>query len=377
MIREWKSTDIRLDRLAEVVVDYSTRVKPGDRVVIEGEPVATPTISAIYRKILLRKAYPVPRIRLSELNQMFYDLADTEQLTHVFPIEIADAEVTDVRIVVISESNVRALSGVPAERLAKVRSARAEIHRILKDQTRWNICVHPTDAYAQEAGMSRYDFREFIYRACLLNHEQPVTAWQEYHSLQQRAVDALQGSKTIRIKAPGTDLRLSVAGRTICQSCGEVNMPDGELYSGPREDSVEGTVCFSYPGEYKGKYVRDIQLRLAKGRVVEANASAGQELLDNLLATDEGARHFGEIGIGTNYGIREFTHNMLFDEKIGGTVHLALGDSYRETGGQNRSALHWDLLVDMRSDGELYFDDILIQKNGIFTGPLAGLFSTS
>jgi aminopeptidase len=236
------------------------------------------------------------------------------------------------------------------------------MERSARKELRWCITVYPTQAMAQDADMSLRDYQDFVYGAGLLNEPDPVAAWRKAGERQQELIRWLTGKKQVILKGANVDLGLSIAGRTFEQADGKYNFPDGEIFTGPVEDSVNGWIRFRYPAIYDGQEVTDIELWFEQGRVVKEKASKGQELLTSLLNTDAGARFLGEWGIGTNYGIQRFTKNMLFDEKIGGTIHLAVGASYPETGGKNDSGLHWDMLCDMaeseiRVDGEMFYKD--------------------
>jgi aminopeptidase len=231
---------------------------------------------------------------------------------------------------------------------------------------RWCVAQFPTHADAQEANMSLADYEDFVYGACGLLDDDPVAYWRKIHIEQENAIARLTQCKTLRIIGEDTDLTMQVGGRTWVNSSGEANFPDGEIFTGPVENSANGHIRFSFPGIYAGKVIEDIRLRFEGGKVVEATAAQGQELLQALLATDQGASYLGEIGIGANFGITRHTRNMLFDEKIGGTVHLAVGGGYPETGSKNESAIHWDMLCDLRDGGEIYADGQLIYRSGRF-----------
>jgi aminopeptidase len=226
--------------------------------------------------------------------------------------------------------------------------------------------MYPTESLAQEAGMSLRDYEAFVEKACLLDQADPIAAWEEVHRSQQTIVDYLTGKKQLVIKSRDTHLQMSVEDRIWINSDGHTNFPSGEVFSAPLEDSVEGHIRFSYPGIYAGQEIEDIRLTFEKGKVVEAKASRGEALLKALIQTDPGASYVGEVAIGTNYGIQQFTKNMLYDEKMGGTIHLALGSAYAKSGGKNQSAIHWDMLCDMKSGGEIFADGELFYRNGQF-----------
>ncbi len=269
-----------------------------------------------------------------------------------------------------SDENTRSLSGVDPRKIARYRKAWAQIFdgvmkRSAAGLYRWCVTVHPTQAMAQEANMSLADYSDFVYRAGMLSEPDPVAVWRAEGKKQEELIAWLKGRKHAVLKGANVDLGLSVEGRRWEKSDGLYNFPDGEIFTSPVEDSAQGWVRFSYPGIYDGQEVEDIELWLEDGKITKERASRNQELLTALFATDDGARRLGEWGIGTNYGITKFSKNMLFDEKIGGTIHIAVGQSYPECGGQNLSGIHWDMLCDM-ADSEITVDGDLFYKNGRF-----------
>jgi aminopeptidase len=231
---------------------------------------------------------------------------------------------------------------------------------------RWALTLFPTQAYAAEAGMSLARYEDFYYAACLVDDPEPVTAWQRQSDEVRRLTEWIQGREEVRVTGPGTDITLNVSGRTFVPCYGTHNMPDGEFFTGPVEDSVNGEVAFSFPASYGGREVAGVRFRFEDGRVVDASAERGEEFLLETLDTDDGARRLGELGIGTNYGIATGTKEILLDEKIGGTVHMAIGMSYPETGGSNDSAVHWDMVCDLRQGGSIVVDGVELQHDGQF-----------
>jgi aminopeptidase len=368
-------SDPRLHRWAQIIVEFCTEVKPGDRVEITGEVEGHPLMLALFQSCLMKGAHPVLRPSFDESSELFYRYASDEQLKYVHPIAEIEAKQTDVSLHVLAECNTKALTDIDPEKIAKVRRARQEIAKIRKERIRWNVTSYPTNAYAQDAGMSLTEFTEFIFTAGFLNHEDALLRWKKLRARQQKLTQLLNNTKTLRIESPGCDLTLGVENRIICESSGKVNMPDGEIYTGPVEDKVNGWIRFSFPGYYMGQIVEGIFLEFKDGEVIKASAATNEQFLHSMLKTDPGARRLGEIGIGTNWNIQRFTQNLLFDEKIGGTVHLALGDAYRETLGLNRSAIHWDILHDLRHEGRIYADDNVLLENGLFTGKYAELWA--
>ncbi|MFZ0545900.1 MAG: aminopeptidase, partial [Candidatus Promineifilaceae bacterium] len=312
-------------------------------------------------------AYVMVQHRVEGLPEIFFKYANEAQLTYIPPMQRMIIEEFDASLQIGATYNTRALSGIdPAkQQLSRKSSAELMVKAMERSATRdfkWCYTVFPTNSGAQEADMSLSDYEDFVFGAGLLHLDDPVAAWKEEAARQQRLVDWLAGKKHISLKGQNIDLEMSIDGRSFKGAAGKENFPDGEIYTSPVEDSLNGWVRYGYPAIYDGREVVDIELWFENGRVVKESAQKGQELLTSLLNTDDGARVLGELGIGTNYGIQKFTKNMLFDEKIGGTVHLAVGSGFPECGSQNTSGLHWDMLCNMaeseiRVDGELFYKD--------------------
>jgi aminopeptidase len=301
----------------------------------------------------------------------FYQTAKEHQLQYVSPFERFLAENMDVSIGIFCEPNPKGLTSVNPEKM-RVRQASRSWHaetlfrREAEGKYRWGGLPYPIDAMAQEAEMALPEYEDFVYGSCLVDREDPVAEWKKVRVEQQKVCEFLNKAGKIRVVGEDTDLSYSVKGRKWINCCGEKNMPDGEVFTAPVEDSVNGSIRFTFPGLFCGKEIEDISLSFKDGRVVKASAAKGDELLQQLLKI-EGADRLGEAAIGTNYGISRFTKHMLFDEKMGGTVHMALGfNPIPETGGLNKSALHWDILKDMKKGGEIYADGRLFYKDGKF-----------
>ncbi len=366
--------DPRITRWAKTLVEYCLSVNPGDLVAINATPAAEELVAEVYRYTLRAGGHPVVNLGLPALREIALKEGSDEQLGWISPSERALVESLDARLLIQSETNTRQLSGVDPKRQAIVGAAgralfRERAKRIDPADDRWCITLFPTDAYAQDAGMSRAEFAEFVYEACFLNSEDPAGRWREVSRQQQIFVDWLKDKKEARIIGQDTDIRLRFAGRIFRNSDGRRNFPSGELFTSPNEDSAEGHIRFTIPSVVNGHLVSDIRLTFEAGRVVEATAATGQEFLRDVLALDEGASRLGEFAIGNNFGIQRGIHNALFDEKIGGTIHLALGASYTECGGKNVSQTHWDITCDLRAEaggGEIWVDDELLQKDGKF-----------
>jgi aminopeptidase len=363
--------DVRAQNLARILVGYSTRVKEGEVVSIDGESAAEPLLAAVYEEVLKAGAHPILNMSLEGQAAIYYRLAADHQLDWVSPVSEWMVENADVRIAVGASTNTRELSSVAPERQTRRQTAMGPLmgrsmERSAEGSFRWVYTLFPTSAYASEAEMSLDSYETFYYGACLALDGDPLTAWQRASSETTRLAEWIQGHEEVRIKAPGTDITLGVADRRFIPCVGEHNMPDGEFFTGPIEDSVEGEVTFHLPAVIGGREVAGVHLRFEAGKVVDASAERGEEYLIKLLDTDEGARRLGELGIGTNYGIDRGTREVLLDEKIGGTVHMAVGRSYPESGGVNESAVHTDLVCDLRQGGEIIVDGETMSKDGKF-----------
>jgi aminopeptidase len=363
--------DARVEKLADVLVSYSTKVQPGDKVLVQGDTLAAPLIKAVYAKVLQAGGHPLTQISLPGLEELFFQHASEDQIKHVpEPVKLM-METYDVRIVVRAAANTKALSGVGPAKMVLRSQANKDLMKTFMERSatkelRWVLTIFPTDAYAQDADMSLSAYEDFVYGACMPDLDDPVGYWQRFSTWQQKIVDWLKGKEQVHVKGSGTDLRLSIADRVFVNSDGTNNMPSGEVFTGPVEDSVEGHVHFSYPAIYQGREVTGVRLWFEQGKVVKATADKNKPFLLQTLDTDEGARYVGEFAIGTNEGIIRFTHQILFDEKINGSFHMALGAGYPETGSKNESAIHWDMICDLRDDGEIWVDDELLYKNGKF-----------
>ena len=364
--------DPRVDALAQILVNYSTGVKPGQTCVIQSEVAAVPLVQAVYEEVLKAGGLPIVQLSLEEQAPAFYKYANDEQLAWIPPTAQWVADNVDNRIVIMADTNTRALSNVDPEKQAKVSAARkplmdASMKRSAAGEYNWSLTLYPTQAYASEAGLSLPEYEDFFYGACLATDAEPLTAWQRQSDMVKRLAEWIEGKKEVHITAPnGTDITLGIEGRKFIPCVGTHNMPDGEFFTGPVEDSVNGQVNFSFPATYGGREVSGVELTFKDGKVVDAKAAVGEDFLLKMLDTDEGARRLGELGIGTNYGITTGTKEILLDEKIGGTVHMAVGMSYPETGGVNDSAIHWDLVCDLRQGGRIEVDGELLQENGEF-----------
>lgn len=365
--------DPRLEKLADVLVNYSVGVKPDQLVRINGAPCAQPLIVELYRKVLAAGAHPLVRMAPEELTEIMVKGGNEAQLTYVNPVTLYEYEKIDCSIGIWADENTRALTNSDPKRLGLSQTARKPLFEIFMNRAatgalKWSGTQYPTQASAQDAEMSLEEYEDFVFGAGLLNRPDPVAAWKAVSVRQQKLVDYLNGKKDYHVvSANGTDVRLSIAGQTWINCDGHENFPDGEVFSGPVLDSVNGQINFSFPAVHLGREVQDVKLTFKNGKVIDAQASKGLDFLISMLDMDGGSRFLGECAIGTNYDITQYTRNTLFDEKIGGTVHFALGAGYPETGNKNQSGLHWDMVVDLRNGGFVEVDGVKINEDGRFT----------
>lgn len=365
--------DPRLEKLSDVLVNYSVGVKKDQLVRITGAPVSLPLVMAIYRKVLEAGGHPFLRMVPEEAQENFLKIASEEQLKFLNPINLFEIEKIDCSIGIWADENTRSLTNVDPKRVGMSQAARKPIMEIFLKRAadkklRWCGTQFPTQASAQDAEMSLAEYENFVFGAGLLDLDNPVSGWKKMSEGQQRLTDLLNGKSDYHVKADnGTDVRMSVANRRWINCDGHENFPDGEVFTGPVLDSVNGVICFSFPAVHHGREVQDVRLTFKDGKVIDASASKGEAFLISMLDTDAGSRFLGECAIGTNYHIRQYTRNTLFDEKIGGTVHFAVGAGYPETGNTNQSGLHWDMVVDLRKGGFIEIDGIRISENGQFT----------
>jgi aminopeptidase len=364
--------DRRLARLGELIVSYSLELGQGQVLRIDVPPVGAPLAIELYRAALAAGAHPYAEVEIERLEELMVKEGSEEQLDFVSPIAAQEVELVDAIVTVWAESNTRALSHVPPERHQRLIAAGRRLtnrrwERIAAGDLHWCGVICPTSAHAQDAEMSLDQYEQFVFRACHVEEADDALAyWQSVSNDLRHYADLLEQARELRIVGPDTDLRVTVKGRRWQPADGHYNMPDGEIFTSPLETATEGEIRFTFPALFRGREVDDIRLRFERGRVVQAEAGSGGDFLTALLDMDEGARCLGEVAFGLNYEIDRFTNNTLFDEKIGGTMHVALGSGFAELGGKNRSALHWDLVCDLRADGEVYADGELVWRAGRF-----------
>lgn len=360
------------EKYADVLVNYSTKVKKGDLVIIKSQSyIAEPLIKEIYKKVLLNGANPVVRIGLESLNNLFIKYSNDEQLQYIDEMTKIEYEKANVMISIGAPLNMKSMAKADSKKMAKRASATSflsqeMLKRSSEGKLNWVIADFPTQALAQEAKMSLDEYTEFLIKSCYLDFEKPLEKWNEIGREQKRIVDILNGTKYLHIIGDKTDITFNVTDRKWVSCDGKFNFPDGEIFTSPIENSANGTIYFDMPAIYRGNMAHKIQLTLKDGKVTDAKADIGEDFLLSMLNMDEGSKFVGEIAIGTNERIQNITGNILFDEKIGGSIHMALGASYPETGGKNVSGLHWDIIKNMKEKSSIYADDKLIYKDGKF-----------
>lgn len=358
-------------KLSRVIVEYSTRIEPDDFVVIVGSTTSVPLIEALYEAVLRRGGNPVVQVGLPGLNELRLQLAEGKQLDFLDPVMKLVVEEADVILQIDAPSNTKALADIEPGKMARWQEARAplipiQLERMADESLRWCLTAWPTAAAAQQSDMGIHGYRAFLHEACALDREDPVAYWVGVKERQLRLVEYLKDKTHAEVRGPGIDLSFEFGGRTWVSAHGEVNFPDGEIFTGPLESTVNGTVSFNMPSLLFGREVNGVTLSFKEGRVVEAQAQKGEDFLLSQLDLDDGARRLGEFAIGTNWGVDRVTGSTLLDEKIGGTVHMALGASLPGTGGVNESKVHWDMVHDMTDGGEIIVDGELFYRNGKF-----------
>jgi aminopeptidase len=358
-------------KYAELIAGYSIAGRKGEKILVSGHVAAEPLMKELMAALLRRGCHPVLRPVFEDSQRYFLLNASRRQIRYLHPFLIGEARYWDASVMISAPRDIRTMAGVPAGLIADqsrtVRPVRDIQHRReAKKEWRWSYLLYPTQALADEAGMSLRQFERYVVETCKLDKPDPVLEWKALSRRQAGIVRLLDGTRKIRIVDRDTELEFSVKGRTWVNSDGRHNMPSGEVFTSPVETSVEGHIRFTFPGIYMGQEIGDIKLEFRRGRVVRAKAGKGEGLLRALLRTDPGAARTGEFAVGTNDGADRFVKNMLFDEKMTGTIHLALGNSFSEAGGKNRSAIHLDLLKDMRKGGKIFADTRMIYADGKF-----------
>jgi aminopeptidase len=364
-------TDPCLSRLADLIVGYSLDLEAGTVVRLDSLDVAAPLVVELYRSALAAGAHPYASLTLDGVAEELVALGSDEQLEYLSPVQWAEIEHLGALVTIWAETNTRSMSRAQPDRQSRYIAAQRQLskrrwERISAGDMRWCGTLFPTHAHAQDAGMALREYEAFVYAACHVDEADPATHWRSTSAALRARADELEQVRELRVLGPDTDLRLSVEGRRWLAADGHLNMPDGEVFTSPVETSTDGEIRFTFPAHFGGRTVEDVHLRFSGGRVVEAEAAGGGDYLRSLLDMDEGARVLGEVAFGLNYEIDRFTSNILFDEKIGGTMHFALGAAFTEAGGANTSGLHWDMICDLREEGEVYADGELVWRAGRF-----------
>lgn len=364
-------TDPRIDRLAELLAGYSLDLRAGQVVRFDAHEVASPLLVALVRSALRRGALPYTNVALEGFAELLLERASDAQLTYLSPVQWQEVETVDAFVTVWAEANTRAFTGVDPKRLSTYLAAQRQLsnrrwERIAAGQATWVGTLFPTDAHAQDADMSLEEYERFVFGACHLDEQDPAAYWRSTAAELESRARQLASVRELRVVGLDTELTLDVGGRSWLAAAGKHNMPDGEVFTSPLESATHGEIRFTFPAVFQGREVADVRLRFEGGRVVSCEAASGGDYLEALLEMDDGARVLGEVAFGLNDEIDRFTRNILFDEKIGGTMHFALGSSFAQAGGQNRSGLHWDMICDLRAEGEVYADGELIWRAGKF-----------
>ena len=368
--------DSQIEKFAKVLVEHSARVVPGDRVLIEATTAAEPLIRELYIQILQKGGHPHPMIALPGMmpfsqDELYLTYANDSQLDFVPTFYKLAYDHFESRIRIHSATNTRGLTNIDPNKVQRHGKAtgvitEAQMRRGGEGVFKWVTTLYPTEAYAQDASMNLKEYEDFVFGAVHAHEADPIAYWKSIEADQQKAIDFLAGKGQVVLRGPNVDLTLSIKNRKFMNSTGTHNMPDGEIFTGPVEDSVNGWVKFTYPAIYGGVAVEGAELTFSNGRVEQAKAEKHLDYLLKMLESDTGSRYLGEFAIGTNFDINKFTGHILFDEKIGGSFHMALGAGYPETGSKNKSAIHWDMICDLRTDSEILVDGELFYKNGQF-----------
>jgi aminopeptidase len=357
------------DKWAEMLVSYSLNLQPEETLLIETTPLSQELCLLVYKEAIKAGAHPYVSIELPGAKEIFLETATNTQLMYVTPVYKFMYENFDANLYIHAPANTRSLSSIDPIRMqtanrAFMDKAKSIIYRrISNKQLKWCYTSFPTQALAQEADMGIEEYKKFVFESCKLLESESKKSWEQLSQKQEELCEWLGGKSKLTLHGPNIDLNMSIQNRSFINDDGKQNFPGGEIYTSPVEDSTNGWVRFSYPAIFENHEIIDVELWFENGKVIREKASKGQAFLTEILNSDLGARRVGELGIGTNYGIKRFTKNMLFDEKIGGTIHIAVGHGFPEIGGTNVSAIHWDMLCDM-SEGEILVDGEVFYKNG-------------
>ena len=363
--------DPRIEKLADLLVHYAVEVKPEQKVLIWGPDIASPLLKEVYARVIQTGAEPLMYVEMPWEIRTTLENASDEQLRNPPSILHHVLETFDAMIRIKGDVNTKDLTSIDPHKMGLRQIGRGKLietylRRSASGEMNWTLTIFPTNAYAQDADMSLEEYEDFVFKACMPDLNDPIGYWKGVSARQEKVVEWLKGKKDVHVIGPDTDLRLSIDGRKFINCDCHMNVPDGEVFTGPVEESVEGHVTFSYPAIHEGHEVTGVRLWFEQGRVVKATADKNEEFLLQMLNTSESSRYLGEFAIGTNEGIDRFTGQILFDEKIGGSFHMAVGSGYPETGSKNKAPIHWDMICDLRNGGEIWVDGDLLFKNGKF-----------
>ena len=350
--------DIRCEKLAAVLLNHSLKVKTGENLVIRSNYNGKPLVDEVYKQAINAGLNVFTHVLINEHAKYFMENATEEQFENSNTFLEAAYEKADAFVVIESPDNVKHLSKVDSDKNMRSNKAGSPLIKMITNK-RWVMTNFPTHSFAQEADMSLEEYENMLFEATLVDYQQ-------MDKDMDKIIDIFDKAETVRIVGKDTDLTFSIKGRKGIKCSGANNIPDGEVFYAPITDSANGHIYYEFPGIRYGVQVDGIRLEFKDGKVVKATADKNEEFLNKMLDTDEGARFLGEFGIGLNYGIQKFIKNILFDEKIGGTIHLAVGNAYEDSGGENRSMIHWDMIKELRVDGAIYADGVLVQSNGTF-----------
>lgn len=354
-----------LHKFADLIVNYCLEVQPKQTIQINADVAAIHFVEELYKEILLSGGYPILELMNTNFTEIFYKNASEDQLGYISPISLFKAKNIDSIIEIRSQPNTKAFANLDMTKQRIRRNALLPLNEEI-DKKRWVLTLFPTEGYAQEAEMSMIEFNAFISSALFLDTKNPKEAWINLSKQQERYIGMINKFNEIHIRGENIDLIFSVEGRKWINSDGKRNMPSGEIYTSPIEDSFNGYFTSTIPNNKYGKEINNVRLEFSNGKIIKIKTDKNKDFLDGLLSTDDGAKIIGEFGIGLNYGIKQKVNNILFDEKIGGTIHLALGKAYEIAGGKNKSNIHLDLVADLRKFGEITYDNNLLYKNGYF-----------
>lgn len=359
------------DKWAAMLVNYSLDLQPGETLLIETTPLSQELCLLVYKEAIKAGAHPYISIELPGAKEIFLETATDIQLMYVTPVYKFMYENFDAYIYIHAPANTRSLSNIDPIRIQTANKAFVDkaksilFSRIDSKQMKWCYTSFPTQALAQEADMGIEEYKKFVFESCKLLESESKKSWEQLSQKQKELCEWLNGKSKVTLRGPNIDLKMSIKDRSFINDDGKQNFPGGEIYTSPVENSTNGWVRFSYSAIFENREIIDVELWFENGKVIREKATKGQTFLTEILNSDDGARRVGELGIGTNYGIKRFTKNMLYDEKIGGTIHIAMGHGFPEIGGTNVSAIHWDMLCDM-SEGEILVDGEVFYKNGKF-----------